>query len=60
MQTIDVCVLERLSEARDYCCCRHEIDKLVASQRLDMNLEKGWVLPPRGWVGGWVVPPPWA
>ena len=52
MQTIDVCVLERLSEARDYCCCRHEIDKLVASQRLDMNLEKGWVLPPRGkWVG---------
>ena len=19
---------------------------------LDMNLEKGWVLPPRGWVGG--------
>ena len=23
------------------CSCRHEIDKLTASQRLDMNLEKG-------------------
>ena len=28
---------------------KHEIDKLTASQRLDLNLEKGWV-----WVGGWV------
>ncbi len=23
------------------CCCRYEIDKLTASQRLDLNLEKG-------------------
>ena len=24
-----------------YACCRYEVDKLTASQRLDLNLEKG-------------------
>lgn len=26
------------------CSCRYEVDKLTAGQRLDLNLERGWVL----------------
>ena len=29
---------------------KHEIDKLTASQRLDLNLEKGWVLEARAYA----------